>query len=51
VRAGRQQREEPPVLSDPLDVLASSIRTVSELVPEEPERRDSGGEITAKRGA
>jgi dolichol-phosphate hexosyltransferase len=51
VRAGRQQREVTPTLSDPLDVLASSIRAVSELVPDDPQHPDSGGEIKAKRGA
>ena len=45
VRAGRHTRETPPVASDPLDVLASSIRAMSELVPEESDDVSSGGGI------
>jgi Glycosyl transferase family 2 len=47
VRAGRQTRESPPVQSDPLDALASSIRAISELVPEEKDPATPVGEIRA----
>jgi len=52
IRAGRQRREDTPALSDPLDVLASSIRAVSELMPDnEPDQPPkSGDEIKATRG-
>jgi dolichol-phosphate hexosyltransferase len=49
VRAGRQRREAAPALSDSLDALASSIRAISELVPDDSDQPDSGGEIRATR--
>lgn len=49
VRAERHTRQSAPAYGDPLDALASSIRAISALGPDESDPASTGGEITARR--
>ena len=49
VRAARRARPVARATTDPLDALASSIRAISELAPEDADPASSGGEVAARR--